>query len=173
MHELEDLSREDMLEHEKKKIKSAILTDFILSVEIVIIALGTVADEALSTKIIVVSIIAIIATIGVYGIVALIVRMDEFGLKLINLNEQDDSFSDKVGKILVNALPWVIKALGIIGTIALLLVSGGIFVHNLHFVHELVHSLPSMLGEFLTGVVAGALILPIINLLKKSLEKYF
>ncbi|MEO2062389.1 MAG: DUF808 domain-containing protein [Christiangramia sp.] len=173
VHELEDLSREDMLEHEKKKIKSAILTDFILSVEIVIIALGTVADEALSTKIIVVSIIAIIATIGVYGIVALIVRMDEFGLKLINLNEQDDSFSDKVGKILVNALPWVIKALGIIGTIALLLVSGGIFVHNLHFVHELVHSLPSMLGEFLTGVVAGALILPIINLLKKAWKSIF
>lgn len=149
------------------------MTDFILSVEIVIIALGTVADEALSTKIIVVSIIAIIATIGVYGIVALIVRMDEFGLKLINLNEQDDSFSDKVGKILVNALPWVIKALGIIGTIALLLVSGGIFVHNLHFVHELVHSLPSMLGEFLTGVVAGALILPIINLLKKAWKNIF
>ena len=165
---LEELTKEQALEREKEKIKSAILTDFILSVEIVIIALGAVSQEVLSTQIMVVTIIALIATVGVYGVVALIVRMDEFGAKLINMNEQEDSFSDKIGKFLVRALPWVIKGLSVIGTIALMLVSGGIFVHNIHFIHDLVHSLPSILGEFLVGLVVGALVLPIVNLLKKA-----
>jgi len=170
---LEELTKEEALEREKEKIKSAILTDFILSVEIVIIALGAVNQEVLSTQIMVVTIIALIATVGVYGVVALIVRMDEFGARLINMNEQDDSFSDKVGKFLVNALPWVIKGLSVIGTIALMLVSGGIFVHNIHFIHDLVHSLPSILGEFLVGLVVGALVLPIVNLLKKAWKSIF
>jgi len=89
---LEELTKEEALAREKEKIKSAILTDFILSVEIVIIALGAVTQEIISTQIIVVSIIALIATVGVYGVVALIVRMDEFGAKLINMNEREDSF---------------------------------------------------------------------------------
>lgn len=173
IHELQDLTKEQMLAHEKEKIKSAIITDFILSVEIVIIALGSVEQEPLLTKIMVVSLIAIIATVGVYGIVALIVRMDEFGVKLININERENSFSDKVGRVLVSALPWVIKSLGIIGTIALLLVSGGIFVHNIHFIHDLVHSLPAILGEFLVGVVAGAIILLIVTVLKKAWKSVF
>lgn len=173
IHELADLSKNEMLKHEQSKIKSAILTDFILSVEIVIIALGTVEEAELLQQIVVVSIIAMIATVGVYGIVALIVRMDEFGLKLININERDDSFSDMVGKLLVGALPWVIKSLGIIGTIALLLVSGGIFVHNIHFIHDLVHALPSILGEFLVGAVVGALTLPVIGLGKKLWKSVF
>lgn len=173
IHELADLSKNEMLKHEQSKIKSAILTDFILSVEIVIIALGTVEEAELLQQIVVVSIIAMIATVGVYGIVALIVRMDEFGLKLININERDDSFSDMVGKLLVGALPWVIKSLGIIGTIALLLVSGGIFVHNIHFIHDLVHAMPSILGEFLVGAVVGALTLPVIGLGKKLWKSVF
>ena len=167
VHDIEDLSKEEMLKHEQEKIKSAILVDFILSVEIIIIALSAVEQEELVNQIVVVSIIAIVATVGVYGIVALIVRMDEFGLKLINLNEQEDSFSDKIGKFLVNALPWVIKSLSVIGTIALILVSGGIFVHNIHFIHDLVHTLPTILGEFLVGLVGGIIILPIIMLGKK------
>lgn len=173
IHELEDLTKEQMLAHEKEKIKSAILTDFILSIEIVIIALGTVESEALLNKIIIVTIIAIVATIGVYGIVALIVRMDEFGVKLIDLNERDNSFSDILGRGLVNALPWVIKSLGVIGTIALLLVSGGIFVHNIHFIHDLVNSLPSLPGELLVGLTVGILILPIVMLLKKVWKLVF
>lgn len=164
---LEEMTKEQALEREKEKIKSAILTDFILSVEIIIIALGTVTQEALPTQIIVVTIIALVATVGVYGIVALIVRMDEFGAKLIDLNDRDDSFSDKVGRFLVNALPKVIKSLSVIGTIALILVSGGIFVHNVHFIHELVHTLPSILGEFLVGLVVGAVVLPVVMLLTK------
>jgi hypothetical protein len=160
---LEKLSEEEILSLEKEKIKSAILTDFILSVEIVIIALGSVANETLVTQIFVVTIIAFIATVGVYGIVALIVRMDEFGAKLIDLNDQKDSISDKIGGFLVSALPRVIKSLSIIGTIALLLVSGGIFVHNIHFMHDFLPGLPGILVELLTGLAVGILMLLIIK----------
>ena len=173
VHDLQELSKEEMLKHEQEKIKSAILVDFILSVEIVIIALSSVEQAELLNQIFVVSIIAIIATIGVYGIVGLIVRMDEFGVKLININERDNSFSDKVGRFLVQALPWVIKTLSIIGTIALILVSGGIFVHNLHFIHDIVHSLPSIVGEFLVGLVVGFVTLPIVGLGKKIWKTVF
>jgi predicted DNA repair protein MutK len=162
-------SKSDILEMEKTKIKSAIVTDFILSIEIVIIALGTVLNEPLSTQIIVVSIVALIATVGVYGIVALIVRMDEFGLKLINLNESENSISDKIGRFFVNALPLVIKSLSVIGTIALLLVSGGIFVHNVDFLHDIFPAVPGIIVEFLVGLVAGVLIL----LLYKGIKKFF
>ncbi|CAL67604.1 DUF808 domain-containing protein [Christiangramia forsetii] len=164
---LEELTKEEALEREKEKIKSAILTDFILSIEIVIIALGAVSQEILSTQIIVVTIIALIATVGVYGVVALIVRMDEFGAKLINLNEQEDSFSDKVGKFLVRALPWVIKSLSVIGTIALMLVSGGIFTHSIHFLDGLFESIPSIIVEFVIGLVVGIIMVLLVNLGKK------
>lgn len=161
---LEKLSKEEVLSREKEKIKSAILTDFILSVEIVIIALGTVTEAPLLNQILVVSLIALVATVGVYGLVALIVRMDEFGAKLIDLNDREDSFSDKVGRFLVNALPKVIKSLSVIGTIALLLVSGGIFVHNIHFLHELFPAIPLIITEFLIGLVVGFIVLLIIKL---------
>lgn len=168
---LEKLSKEEILAREKEKIKSAIITDFILSVEIIIIALGTVTTQPIATQIIVVSLIALVATVGVYGVVALIVRMDDFGARLIDLNERENSFSDHIGRFLVNALPWVIKSLTVIGTIALMLVSGGIFVHNIHFIHDLVHSLPSILGEFLVGLVVGFAILPVIKLVKSAIKK--
>ena len=170
--ELEKLSEEEVLSREKEKIKSAILTDFILSVEIVIIALGTVGQEPLLTQILVVTLIAIIATVGVYGIVALIVRMDEFGAKLINLNEEENSFSDKIGRFLVSALPKVIKSLSVIGTIALLLVSGGIFVHNLDFFHGLFENIPGIIVEFLTGLVVGFVVFVIIKLGIKIWKKF-
>jgi len=151
-------SKSDILNMEKAKIKSAIVTDFILSIEIVIIALGTVLNEPLTIQIIVVSIIALIATVGVYGIVALIVRMDEFGTRLINMNDRNNSISDKIGRFFVNALPIVIKSLSVIGTIALLLVSGGIFVHNLPFLHNIFPSVPSLIVEFFVGLLVGFLV---------------
>jgi predicted DNA repair protein MutK len=156
---IENISKEEVLAREKEKIKSAIITDFILSVEIVIIALSSVASSPLLTQIIVVSIIAIVATVGVYGLVALIVRMDEFGARLINMNDQKNSFSDKAGRSLVWALPKVIKGLSIIGTIALLLVSGGIFAHNIPFLHGVFESLPTLVVEFGIGIISGFLIL--------------
>ena len=167
----EDLTEEQILAKEKEKIKSAIVTDFILSVEIVIIALGTVVNEPILEQIIVVSVIAMLATVGVYGIVALIVRMDEFGYKLIALNEQEDSFSDKVGLVLVNALPQIIKGMGIVGTIALLLVSGGIFVHNVEFFHHLLPAVPSIIKEFVLGLIIGFAVFGIISLGKKLFKK--
>ncbi len=169
-----DLPKEEALEFEKKKVKSAIVTDFILSVEIVIIALGAVIEEELPVKIMVVTGIALMATVGVYGIVALIVRMDDFGRKLINLNPEDNSFSDKAGRVLVSALPKVIKSLSVIGTIALLLVSGGIFVHNISFIHHLEEHIPvpGIVFEFLSGLLIGAVVLLIIFGSKKLYKSF-
>lgn len=166
-----ELTEEQILALEKHKIKSAITTDFILSVEIVIIAMSTVVDKPLSIQIGVVSVIALIATVGVYGIVGLIVRMDEFGYKLIALNEDLDSFSDKIGRLLVNALPWVIRFLGVVGTLALLLVSGGIFAHNIDFFHHLLESWPSIVKEFVIGLVVGILVMIPVLILKKITKK--
>jgi predicted DNA repair protein MutK len=168
---LEPLTEEQILTFEKEKIKSAIVTDFILSVEIVIIALGTVIGKPIVSQILVVSIIAIIATVGVYGIVAVIVRMDEAGLKLMQLNTKEGSFTKSLGNILVQALPKVIKSLSFIGTIALLLVAGGIFVHNIDFLHGVLPQLPSIITEFLIGLVFGAIVLGIVSLFKKVIGK--
>ncbi|MCC9074188.1 DUF808 domain-containing protein [Flavobacterium sp. F-65] len=164
-------SEEEILAAEKEKIKSAIVTDFILSVEIVIIALGTVIGKPILTQILVVSIIAIVATIGVYGIVALIVRMDELGLKLIQLSKKERSISKTIGNLLVQALPKVIQSLSVIGTIALILVAGGIFVHNIEFFHHLVPQLPSIVKEFTIGLIIGFLVLGIVTLIKKMIPK--
>jgi len=161
----------EILALEKEKVKSAIVTDFILSVEIVIIALGTVLEQSLTSRIIVVSIVAIIATIGVYGIVALIVRMDELGLKLIAMSNNENSISNKIGNLLVQALPKVIKSLAVIGTIALLLVAGGIFVHNIEYLHHLLPQFPSFIKDFIIGLVFGFAVLGIVTLIKKILGK--
>ncbi len=168
---LSRLTEEELKKLEKTKIKSAILTDFILSVEIIIIALGTVVDSELSTQIIVVSLIALVATIGVYGLVALIVRMDEFGQSLIDINEETNSFSDKMGRFLIGALPKVIKGLTIVGTIALLLVSGGIFAHNIDFFHHILESWPSLIRDFLVGLVMGFITLLVVSGVKKLFGK--
>ncbi|ABQ06433.1 DUF808 domain-containing protein [Flavobacterium johnsoniae] len=169
----ETLTEEQILEAEKGKIKSAIITDFILSVEIVIIALGTVIDQPITQQIIVTSIIALIATIGVYGIVALIVRMDEAGYKLIKFSKGEKSISKFIGNILVKALPLVIKGLTIIGTIALLLVAGGIFVHYIPYFHHLAEkiNIPSIIKEFVIGLILGFVVLGFVNLFKKIFKK--
>lgn len=169
----ETFTEEEILEAEKGKIKSAIVTDFILSVEIVIIALGTVIGQPLSQQIIVTSIIALVATVGVYGIVALIVRMDEAGYKLIKFSKKEKSISKFIGNILVKALPLVIKSLTVIGTIALILVAGGIFVHYIPFLHHLMEEInvPSIIKEFVTGLVLGFVVLAVISLFKKIFGK--
>ncbi len=106
----EAMSEIEILALEKKKVKSAILTDFILSIEIIIIVLGTVLDQSITIQITVVSMISMIATVGVYGIVALIVRMDDFGLKLIQMSKGKKNSLHFIGVTLVNALPVVIKS---------------------------------------------------------------
>lgn len=154
----EDKSDEEI---EKTKVKSAITTDFILSIEIVIIALGTVLEEShpFITQILVTSFVAFVATVGVYGIVALIVRMDDAGFKLIK-KSNDKGFFGKLGHLLVKALPIVIKALGVIGTIALIMVAGGIFAHRVEFLHHFLESWSSnkmltILKEVILGLSGG------------------
>jgi predicted DNA repair protein MutK len=163
-------SETEVLTLEKKKIKSAILTDFILSVEIIIIALGTVMDQSLTIQIAVVSIISIIATVGVYGLVALIVRMDDFGLKLIQMSNGKKNSIQFIGVTLVNALPLVIKSLSVVGTLALLLVSGGIFVHNIEAFHHVLESFPGILRDFTVGFAAGIGVLLVVKLIKRGLK---
>jgi predicted DNA repair protein MutK len=155
-----NVSQEVLLQREQKKIKSAILTDFILSIEIIIIALSTVANQPLTIQIIAVSVVAFVATVGVYGIVALLVRMDDVGFKLIELAGDSRRLLKWLGEILVASLPKVIKFLSFVGTIAMLLVAGGIFVHNWHTLHEWLHFIPyALLAELLTGLVIGVIVL--------------
>lgn len=168
---LTKLSKAEVLEREKKKIKSAIIVDFILSVEIVIIALGSVIEEPIKIQIIVVTLIAIVATIGVYGLVALLVRMDDLGYKLIAASDNKASASKTIGTGLVKTLPVLIRILAVVGTIAMILVGGGIFVHNIHYIHELVHALPTLLGEFVVGLVVGIVCLFIYKALLKIFKK--
>jgi uncharacterized protein len=167
----QSLTENEILELEKVKIKSAIITDFILSVEIVIIALGTVISETLTNQILVVSVVALIATVGVYGIVALIVRMDEAGVKLMKLSKNQKGISYFTGKLLVQALPIVIKSLAVLGTLALLLVAGGIFSHNIEFLHHFIEEIPVIIKDFVLGLIVGIITLPIVMLFKKVLKK--
>lgn len=156
---------------EAVKIKSALVTDFILSIEIVIIALGTVLEERLSIQIITVTVVGVLATIGVYGVVALIVRMDDAGFKLIK-NSGDEGFAATLGHLLVKSLPIIIKVLAFVGTIALILVSGGIFVHNIEFIHHLLPNLNQMVKEFATGLIAGLITLPLVMFGKKVIASF-
>ena len=162
------LSEADILLVEKDKIKSAIVTDFILSIEIVIIALGTVEGELILNQILVVSFIAILATVGVYGVVALIVRMDDFGRVL---KRTKSKIVQATGDLLIKALPKVIKLLAFVGTIALLLVAGGIFSHKIEAVHHMLTSWPDMLKEFVLGIIGGLLAFAVVTPLKKLFKK--
>lgn len=168
-----ELTKEEALLSEKKKIKSAIFTDFILSVEIVIIALGTVLEKPILSQILVVTIVCIIATVGVYGIVALIVRMDDFGYRLVRFGKREKSISKFIGNFLIRALPIVIKSLAVIGTIALILVAGGIFNHNVDFIHHLVEEMPIpiMLIEFIIGLIVGFTALVVFKAIKFLITK--
>jgi len=169
--DLDNLSQEEHKIAEKKKVKSAIFTDFILSVEIVIIALGTVLGKPILFQVLVVSIVAIIATIGVYGIVALIVRMDDLGYKLISLSSNEKSISKFIGNVLIRALPIIIKSLSVIGTIALILVAGGIFVHEIEIFHHFLDTIPSILKDFIVGLLVGSALVLVVKLLKRISRK--
>lgn len=153
-------------EDEKTKVKAAITTDFILSLEIVIIALSTVLNKPFTIQLITVFIVSIIATVGVYGLVALIVRMDDLGYRLIRFSKGKKFFTT-VGNLLVKALPLIIRSFSVIGTIALILVSGGIFVHNIHQIHEFFPTMPSLLLEILTGLAVGLIAVLVVTFVKK------
>jgi predicted DNA repair protein MutK len=165
------MSVEEVLAIEKTKVKSAIVTDFILSLEIIIIALGTVMGKPILEQVLVVSFVAIVATVGVYGIVALIVRMDDAGFKLKKMSK--NPVIQAIGNVLVQGLPIVIKSLSYIGTVALLLVAGGIFVHYIDFIHHFTDTIqiPDMAKEFITGLTIGFAVLSVVILVKKVFNK--
>ncbi|AXI02818.1 DUF808 domain-containing protein [Aquirhabdus parva] len=170
----------DMVAYEKDKIKGAIRTDFILSAEIIVIALGTMAVGAtLLQQALVLSLVAIVMTIGVYGIVAGIVKLDDLGFYLEKKKNQS---LQAVGHVLIAAAPKLMKFLSVAGTIAMFLVGGGILVHGMHSLN--LHAIPTWIehiGEIsgpvksiveaglngLFGVIAGAIVLAIVALIQK------
>ena len=164
-------TEKELLIVEKSKIKSAIITDFILSLEIIMIALGSVSESNMFIQIMVVTIVAIIATIGVYGIVALMVRMDDAGFKLIKVSESRIGVTKKIfsglGHSLVWTLPKLIKLLAVVGTLAMLLVGGGLFVHNIHQIHDFFHSIPIIITELIVGLVVGFITYVLLIILKR------
>nr|WP_315494045.1 DUF808 domain-containing protein [uncultured Rhodoferax sp.] len=147
----------DMLALEKDKIKGAIRTDFILSAEIIAITLGTVQTSPFATQFTVLAGIALLMTVGVYGLVAGIVKIDDAGLYL---SRQSGSGLQAVGRGLLRTAPVLMKLLSVAGTAAMFLVGGGILVHGLPFLHHLLEGLPlGFVWEGAVGVAAGALVL--------------
>ncbi|EJG1161390.1 DUF808 domain-containing protein [Vibrio parahaemolyticus] len=170
---------ESLEEYEKRKVTGAIRTDFILSAEIIVIALGTVTGASLVTQILVVSLIAVIMTIGVYGLVAGIVKLDDLGFYL-EIRSKGKGWMAKVGSALVAFAPKLMKLLMIVGTAAMFLVGGGIVVHNVpaihHFVEPIImnfsgHSvatatLPILLNGII-GFVAGLIVVAVWTVVEK------
>ena len=149
-------SEEELRALEDARVKSAIKTDFVLSIEIVIIALSAVANETLLVKVLVTAFVAILATVGVYGLVALLVRLDDMGYALAR--KSDHGIGEKLGMAMVKALPKLIRMIGVVGTVALLTVAGGILMHHFHILEHYLHALPSLLAEMLVGLVAGLIV---------------
>ena len=152
---------------EQERVRSAIVVDFILSVEIVVIALGEVMDADLTVQIAAVTAIALLATVGVYGVVALLVRMDDAGLALM---QRSSTFAQRLGRFLVAALPVVIKVLSVVGTVALLLVSGGIFHHHIPGIHGVLHTFPALVADAVLGLAGGLVVVGIVSAAKAALR---
>ncbi len=160
--ELLHSTTETILDIEKEKIKSAVFTDFILSIEIVVIALASVAHQPFAVQVASTVFVAILATFGVYGLVAMIVRMDNVGFWLLEKKHE------KSGNFLISAMPKLIKTLGFIGTFAMILVGGGILAHNVEFFHHyFIEGVPSLINELLVGLVIGAVVLLSVKLFKR------
>ena len=143
---------------EKAKIKSAIITDFVLSIEIIVLAMSSVLNETFFIQVLAVSGVALFATFGVYGTVAFLVRMDDMGFYLIK-DAKDGSLKERFGKFLVASLPKTIKLLSIVGTVAMLVVAGGILVHNVELLHHMYeenfHNIPSLIFDIVLGLIVG------------------
>lgn len=165
----------DLVALEQEKIKGAVRTDFILSAEIIVIALGVVAEAVLTQRILVLSLIAVLMTIGVYGLVALIVKMDDIGLWLMQRqgNHLLLQSTRKFGWGLVQVVPYLMRLLSILGTAAMFLVGGGIIVHGIHPLHTLVEQFSqwSLLINAAVGIFAGALCVGLIHIVKLIIDK--
>jgi uncharacterized protein len=151
----------DLVAFEKDKVKGAIRTDFVLSAEIIVIALGTVAGKPLATQLGVLSAISGIMTVGVYGFVAGIVKLDDIGLWLVSRPGAPRP-ARAAGSLLLAGAPWLMKALSVLGTVAMFLVGGGILVHGIPMLHHGSQELHPLLGNLvaaITGIVLGTVAL--------------
>ncbi|CAM8662585.1 Inner membrane protein YedI [Comamonadaceae bacterium] len=160
----------DLVALEKDKIKGAIRTDFILSAEIIAITLGTVQDKVWTTQFMVLAGVAFAMTVGVYGLVAAIVKIDDAGLYLTRRPSAtpQGGWVQALGRGLLWAAPVLMKVLSVAGTAAMFLVGGGILVHGLPFLHHLTEGLPlGFVWDGLIGVVAGALVLAAVTLVQR------
>ncbi|WP_172565504.1 DUF808 domain-containing protein [Vibrio navarrensis] len=169
----------DIAAYEKQKIAGAVRTDFILSAEIIVIALGTVQGQSTTAQILVVSLIAFVMTIGVYGLVAAIVKLDDLGFYL-ERRSQGKGIGNTLGQSLIRFAPKLMKGLTIVGTAAMFLVGGGIVVHNVPAIHHLVEPvlmnfsaytlanalLPALLNGMI-GVLAGLIVVAIVTGVQK------
>ncbi|WP_085707261.1 DUF808 domain-containing protein [Pseudomonas sp. B35(2017)] len=164
----------DLVAYEKDKIKGAIRTDFILSAEIIAITLGTVADASLTQQVIVMSGIAVVMTVGVYGLVAGIVKLDDLGLWL---TQKPAQMAKTVGNGILRAAPYMMKGLSVVGTAAMFLVGGGILTHGVPAVHHWIESVGAAAGgagfavplllNGAAGIVAGAVVLAAVSVVGK------
>ncbi|AXR05166.1 DUF808 domain-containing protein [Salinimonas sediminis] len=169
----------DLVAMEKEKIKGAIRTDFILSAEIIVIALGSIQGADFVTQVGVLCALSVAITVGVYGLVAAIVKMDDLGLYLLkkSLTGNFNSMQRMSGRGLLIAAPILMKALALIGTVAMFLVGGGILTHNVPFIHHLaeqiIHSIQAMpllvsiAVDGVAGFVAGALVVAVMTVIAK------
>lgn len=175
----------DMVEFEREKIKGAIRTDFILSAEIIVIALGTVADRSLTIQVGVLVTIAVLMTIGVYGLVAGIVKLDDAGLYLTKVQDKTGlgAFKRKLGALILSFAPYLMKTLSVVGTAAMFLVGGGILVHGLPGGGALLLSVNSwfadsgaagllgilaeMVVNGILGLIAGAILVALVTAIAK------
>ena len=173
-HEVVLEEHTDRAAWEKTKIKGAVRTDFILSAEIIVIALASTVGATLLEKTVVLSLIAVGITVGVYGLVAAIVKMDDLGVHLI---KKSSEFQQKIGELLLSAAPKLMKFLSIAGTAAMFLVGGGILVHGISFLHHEVEDLAHLTGVFenlttmllnaAVGLVVGSLVVALMLAIKK------
>ncbi|MCW0311006.1 Inner membrane protein YedI [Pantoea ananatis] len=172
---LDKLSKQDPRDFEKKKIKGAVRTDFILSAEIVAITLGIVSEAPLLNQVLILSGIAILVTIGVYGIVAGIVKIDDVGFWL---RDKSSRVAQALGAVLLAAAPVLMKVLTVVGTLAMFLVGGGIIVHGLAPLHHLIENaiapfsglvagLLSNGANLVMGFIIGSIVLLVVNLIAK------
>jgi predicted DNA repair protein MutK len=166
----------DVVALEKQKVKGAVRTDFILSAEIIVISLGTVAEVDFVTRVAVLAGIAVLMTVGVYGLVAGIVKLDDFGL---HLSRRASAAARALGAGILRAAPWLMKALSVAGTAAMFLVGGSILAHGIpplhHAVEHWVDGMPQVAGQLATmgvdaliGIAAGALVLGGVSLAQRA-----
>lgn len=177
-HVLANASQADLIALEKDKIRGAIRTDFILSAEIVVISLGVMTQSTLLTKAISLSMIAVLMTVGVYGLVAGIVKLDDLGLHLLKKN---NSTQQALGQAILAFAPKLMKFLSVAGTVAMFLVGGGILVHGIHFLHHGIEHLVASVGIFagigtallegIIGLLLGLILLFFVLWFKKQIFK--